>query len=366
MNPYELLAQQEEMEYGPERVAIAEEAVRLADLSGDNEASYDTRMALIESANMSGQAEKMFPAFAWCQQFATQNPDYADDYMLAWYHKWLLGAAQEFPQIPLSRIHELHTSYAQYARRLGAGASSIPYLQMLLAMHLGDQSAAQRAFTVWQFAKNDMLSDCPACEAQTRVEYHLFMGDDEAAIKQGQTILDRGMTCGHMPHLTYGSLPLPLLRAGQTEKAAQYAQKGRKMVAGDRDFLSTQAEHLIYLALTDTAQALKWYVRHLPWAEKTHELGVAAKFHNASALLFTLLQGGRVTRKLNLPPTAQHYQPGDLYSVSERLAYHLAEAQRLAGLFDTRNGTDFHARSLQDTLSLAQWQTPEKPAKLQS
>lgn len=332
MNPYELLAQQEDMEYGPERVAICEEAVRLADLSGDDEASYDTRMALIETVNLSGQSEKMFAAFAWCQNFAAQNPDYVSDYTLAWYHKWLLGAAQQLPQIPLSRIHELHASYAQYARRLGEGASSIPYLQMNLAMHVGDTAAAQRSFTVWQFAKGDRLSDCPACEAQTKLEYHLFMNDDAAAIKQGQTILDKKMTCAHMPHLTYGSLPLPLLRVGELDKAAQYAAKGREMVAGDPDFLATQAEHLEYLALTDTDEALKWYERHHEWAEQTKELHSKLDFHAAAALLFQRLE-------------TQHLESG------EKLAHHRAEAERLAKLFDGRNGNSYHTERLNEKLA---------------
>ncbi|MFC6593018.1 hypothetical protein ACFP81_14065 [Deinococcus lacus] len=348
-NPYELIAQQEEMDYGPERVALAEEAVRLADLSGDEEAGYDTRMALIDTVNMSGQSEKMFAPFAWCQDFAARHPDYASDYMLAWYHKWLLGAAHQLPQIPLRRIHELHASYAQYARRLGAGASSIPYLQMELAMHVGDHAAAARAYNVWQFAKGDMLSDCPACEAQTGAEYHLFMGDDAATIKQGQHILDKGLTCGHIPHLTYGTLLLPLLRSGKSELAAQYAAQGREMVAGDRDFLSTQAEHLEYLALTDPGAGVAWYERHLSWAEATREMRSKLDFHAAAALLFTRVEGETV--RLTLPELVEGHAAGGIYPVAERLNYHREEALRLAALFDTRAGNDFATQQAERTFN---------------
>ncbi|OLV19715.1 hypothetical protein [Deinococcus marmoris] len=347
-DPYELLEQQEDMDYGPERVAAAEEAVRLADLSGDGEASYDARIALVEAATMSGQAEKMFPAFAWCQHYAAQHPDEVDDFTLAWDHKWVLSAAQQFPQFPLGRVHELHASYAQYARKLGAGASSIPYMQMQLAMHTGDHAAAQRAFTVWQFAKDDLLSDCSACEAQTHAEYHLFMGDDAACLKQGQAILKKRMGCAEIPHLTYGTLLQPLLRQGEHELALGYAVKGRKMVEGNPDFLRTQAEHLEFLALTDPAAGLDWYARHLPWAEQSRERLSQMNYQAASALLFSKLEGETVT--LALPPEAEGWQQGGEYSVSERLVLHLSKARSLAAQFDGRNGTPYYTQKLAQTL----------------
>lgn len=320
MNPYELLAQQDELDYGPERVALAEEAVRQADLLGDEEAGYDTRMVLIETVNLSGQAEKMFAPFAWCQDYATRHPDEVSDYTLAWYHKWLLGAAQQFPQIPLSRIYELHASYAQYARRLGAGASSIPYLDMSLALHMGDKARAQRSFTVWEFAKDDRLSDCPACEANTRAEYRLFLQDDAGCVREGQRILDKGLTCSHIPHLTYSVMVMPLYRLGEHEKAAQYAQKAREMIMGDPDFLASQAEQLEYLAHTDPAAGLAWHERHIRWADETREQHAKMDFYAASALLFQQLDN------------------------AERFDHYAGAAQQLARTFDERNGTDYYIK----------------------
>ncbi|THF69318.1 hypothetical protein E7T06_12580 [Deinococcus sp. Arct2-2] len=347
-NPYDLLEQQEDMEYGPERVGVTEEAVRLADLSGDGQASYDARMALMETAAMSGQSEKLFPAFAWCQHYAAQHPDEVDDHTLAWHHKWVLSAAHQFPQFPLSRIHELHGSYAQYARKLGAGARSSAYLQMKLAMHMGDPAAAQPAFNVWQVAKEDMLSDCSACEAQARAEYHVLMGDDGPCIKQGQLILKKKMSCGEIPHLTYGTLLQPLLRQGQRDLALQYAVKGRELVEGAPDFLSTQAEHLEFLALTDMSTGLEWYARHLPWAEQTRERRSQMDYHRAAALLFSRLEEEAVT--LALSPEAEGWQQSGKYPVSGRLESHLAKARALATQFDKRNGTPHYTQKLARTL----------------
>lgn len=359
-NPYELLAQVDDLEYGPERVALAEDAVRQADLLGDEEAGYDTRMALIETVNMSGQAEKMFAAFAWCQDFALRNPDYVSDYALAWYHKWVLGAATQFPQIPLSRIRELHDSYARYAHKLGAGSGSIPYMGLNLALHLGDKAAAERAFTLWQWAKRDLLSDCPACEANTLLEYRLFLGDMDGALRQGERIIGGGMTCGHVPHTTYAALLRPLLRLGHTEQAHEYAARGREMVAGDPEFVASQAEHLEFLALTDPEAGLEWYTRHLPWAEQTRETGVRRDFHAAAGLLFSrLAQSGRTEVTLTLPAGVQNHQPSGVYRVFERQQTHSEEARRLARQFDERNGTGYQGQRVEETLSGAAWERVE-------
>lgn len=351
---YEILEQLDGMEYGPERVALAQEAVRQADLLGDEEAGFETRREYITAATFSGQTEKAMVAFAWCQDYAARQPelDWRKQYSLTWMHKWMLNGALRFPQIPLSRIYELHDSYARAARHMDAGAASIPYLQMGLAMHLGDYAGAQRAFTVWQWAKKDMLSDCPACEANRQVDYHTFMGDDAAAVKQGRHIIESGMSCGEIPHATYGALLMPLLRLGETELAAEYAARGREMVIGKADFVSTQAEHLEYLTFTDPEAGLDWYARHLPWAEQIRDAGVKMDFHIASAMLFMrLAQQGRETVSLNLPGLGIEQQGGGVYRVSERLDHHQQAATTLAQQFDARNGNSFKAQQMEKKFS---------------
>lgn len=147
----------------------------------------------------------------------------------------------------------------------------------------------------------------------------------------------RGLTCGHMPHLTYGAALAPLLRLGRGEEAAAYAARGREMVAGDPSFL----------AQTDASLGLDWYARHLPWAEQSLEAKSRLDFHLASALLFGRLRGELA---LPLPPEVKGYRENGLYGAKERLAYHAAEAEKLAAQFDARNGTAYYARQLQRAL----------------
>ena len=68
-----LLEQIEDMEASPEKVALLEEAVRLADWSREEPLAYSLRKELIRAANYSGQSEKSIPAFVWCRHFLDEH-----------------------------------------------------------------------------------------------------------------------------------------------------------------------------------------------------------------------------------------------------------------------------------------------------
>lgn len=356
-DPQTLLRESYGLEYGPEKVALLLETVRQADLLNDEKMGYNIRKSLVEAATFSGQGDQALPAFAWCLNYLDNHLEELGSYeahSLAWRHKWMLNAAVDLPQIPWTRLEELHADFERRARALGVRGGTVASYQLSLAMHRGDVETAQAAFKAWRSAGRDRLSDCSACESQQVADYYDFMGDDLACLRQSAKMIERGESCAHIPHSTYARALEPLMRQGEWETAEGYAQKGRRMVSGKPDFLSQQADFLIHLALTNTPAALKWYARHLPWAEKSNELGNVASFHNAAALLFSVLDGGRKLRKLSLPSTVRGYQPDGMYSVSERLDYHLEEARRIAALFDTRNGTDAHAEELAGVLKLAE------------
>lgn len=354
---HELLEQAQELPYGPERLALAEEAVRLADLAQDEAAGYEARKELIDTATFSGQGERMLVAFAWCRAYLDAHPELDEWYEQAgmlWKQKWVLNAMQDFPQIPLGRIHEVYQDYERRIKTFGMGAGTVPYFRMHLSMHRGDTADAAVAFNLWQFARRDLLSDCEACESNSVASYQQFMGDHAACMAQIDRMLARGDSCSHVPHSTHGMALTSLMHLGRWAEAALHHAQGREMVAGEPDHLRSQANHLKYLALADQAGALEWYARHVSWAERTGELDDRMEFQAASALLFSELRDqGRDSVSLALPQDVPGYRLDGVYSVQERFAHHVGEAGRIAALFDARNGTDAHAQRLERTLALA-------------
>lgn len=351
-----LLEQAQELPHGPERLALVEEAVRAADLAHDGLAGYEARKELIYSADYAGQSEKMLVAFAWCRSYLDAHPEEFgawEQRSLTWFHKWVLIATHHFPQIPLARIQELHADYARRVQALGAGSGTVPYFRMSLAMHRGDHEDARVAFNLWQFARRDHLSDCPACEAQAVASYHRFLGDDAGCVIQVEKMLDQGMSCAHVPHATHGMVLPALMRLGRWADAQRHHQQGRDLVAGDPDHLRPQARHLEYLSVTDLDAALAWYARHLSWAERTSELDDRLDFHLASALLFQQLRhAGRERVPLALPQEVPGHRPDGEYPVDDRSGHHTREATLLAARFDERNGLTYHALRLERTLAL--------------
>lgn len=273
---------------------------------------------------------------------------------LAWRHKWMLNIARALPQIPLERLEGLLSDFKRRAYDLGETGNTGDHYDLKLAMHRGDRVGAQAAFGRWQAGQRDDLSDCPACDAQQVADYYAFLGDAAASVQAAERLLHRGQSCAEIPHVTYASLLPPLMRLGEWGKAAEYAALGRGMVAGDPDHLSSQADHLTYLALTDRPAALGWYARHLPWAEQSRELLAVLQFHKAAALLFRVWQDREgSSMPLTLPSGVPGFQPAGEYDAAERYHYHLGEAQRIAALFDARVGNTAKAEGIQEMLALA-------------
>lgn len=347
----------------PEELALIEEAVRLADRMGDEAEGYRARRRLMDSAYALGQSEKMLVAFGWCRDYADRRPgalDADEQQDLLWHQRWVVGAGRTFPQIPTPRILALHGDYARRMRELGLGGHNEAFVGLRYAMHTGDGAAARVHFETLTGTGRDDLSACEACEAETEAEYHLFCGDDEAAVNQIQFVLDRRLTCAHIPTNTHALALAPLMRLGRWDEAAQHAARSRQTVSGDPDHLWAQARHLEYLALTHPRAALKWYAHHVAWAERTRETSFALTFHAAAALLFTVL--GRAdpmkTSAIRLPPTVPGFREDGQYSAGERLNHHLGEAQRLADLFDARNGTPQQRQEVEQVLALARLAPP--------
>ncbi|THF69317.1 hypothetical protein E7T06_12575 [Deinococcus sp. Arct2-2] len=348
-----------------EELALIEEAVRLTDLTQNENEGYRARRLLMNSAYALGQSEKMLVAFSWCRDYADRHPEAldADEHQdLLWHHRWVVNAGRTFPQIPTPRILALHHDYARRMRELGLSGHNEAFVGLMYAMHTGDAAAAKTHFETLTSTERDDLSACEACEAETEAEYHLFCGDDEASLMQIQHILDRRLTCAHIPANTHALALAPLMRLGRWDEAGQHAARSRQHVSGQPDYLWAQARHLEYLALVNPSAALKWYAHHVVWAEQTKELAVSQCFHAAAAMLFlTLWNGGKTkTYAIRLSPTVAGYQEAGRYSAEERMYRHMGEAQRLASLFDARNGTTQQQQEVDRILALALIPSPAR------
>ena len=88
----ELLDQAGELPDGPSKLALLEEAVRLADVHQDVALGDEVRSDLIRVAKFSGYPEKALVAFSWRLAQADRDPDNFPEKDLLWEYKWIAGA----------------------------------------------------------------------------------------------------------------------------------------------------------------------------------------------------------------------------------------------------------------------------------
>lgn len=74
---------------GKQKLAVLEEAVRIADLYMSREDAYYARMSYSEAALQSGYTDRFIVSFAWCLAQFEKDPRSFSSHQLIWHYKWL-------------------------------------------------------------------------------------------------------------------------------------------------------------------------------------------------------------------------------------------------------------------------------------
>lgn len=356
----ELLDQVAGLPNGPSRLALLEEAVRLADVHQDAGLGDWMRKKLIETAQFSGYPEKVLVAFAWRLAQSDRDPEMFPEEALLWQYKWIGSSLAHFPQITRKQIEE---GIADMTRRYQrAGASPRPVFKLLWrsALDMCENDKAREFYALWEKTPRDSNTDCLACEQDDRVDYQAYLGDPEKAVGLAEPILRGKLGCQEVPHLTYGRVLLPLVHLGRLEEAAECHRKGYRLIHSNREFLASTGDHLTFLVLTSNlTPAEQLFEKHLEWAVETKNLFFAWRFYLAARLLFSsLAESGQTSLTLRLPKSAACYQEGGCYEVTAVASWIEEMCRDLAARFDARNGNDGFARRLAEQHQLKRWRTP--------
>ncbi len=342
-------------------VTLLEEAVRIADTLGDAELGFSVRMRLVDAGCWSGHLDRMIVAFAWCLARYDLSPDKGAMFSLYWKYKWIAEEAVNFPHIGREKINELYDDMASRYAKADISLRPVHYFRCRFAMVRGDKGAAARHFAAWIATPRDYFSNCSACEADERVDYHAFMGDDDTAVRSAEPMLQGKVSCAEVPHRTFARVLLPLLRLGRLDEAAAAHRKGIRLIKPGKKLLEFAGEHVAFLALTGNhGRAVKQLERFLPFA-----LEVRARLDGMSFLIDALLltslltASGTTTLRLKLPKSAFGpstgvvAQKGSRYEVAALHDYLAREAAASAAMFDRRNGTSFATDRIQRSLARA-------------
>ncbi|MGL6096336.1 MAG: hypothetical protein ACRC7O_11135 [Fimbriiglobus sp.] len=340
-----LLELSEMMDHGPAQVAVCEEAVRMADAHGDEQAGFYARKELTKAASFGGRMDLSLVAFAWCLAKVDENPDEYDEGGLLWSYKWVNQNAASFPAIPKPQILALIDDMEARFRKHGSTLHAVHMIRRDVSASMGDRAAAAASDVKFRLAERDFLSDCAACVNDSTVEYLLDQGDDVGAVAASEPALSGAVTCAEVPHRTYAYVLLPLLRLGHVERAVKCHRLGYKLIRGNPEFVRQKGYHLAFLALTGNFDRCgKIIDRHLGEAVEIPSGSARFEFYCAARLfLDRLLAAGHGGVTFRVPAEIRPLG-AERMTVPQLGAWLDGQIAELAAAFDARNGNDEHAQ----------------------
>ncbi len=330
----EVAGQAEQAPNGDAKVALWEEAVRIADSLQDDETAYSARMELTNAAQFSGRPDVSFVSFSWCLAYCDRHAETIDPTPILWHYKWMADSLPNFPDVPRAQIESLFADFTQRFLARGSTLHAVHQIRRDVAITMHDRPAADTAHAKFLLSRRDILSNCKACVQDADVTYRLYGGDDDAAVAAAKPILRGKMSCGEVPHLTYAKLLVPYLRRGEPAEAMRCHKVGYSLVQSNPAHIASHGSHAAFLALTgNLGRAARLLSRHLPMAVESRQPHASFRFYNAAKLaLDIVLDAPR-------PPTVK--VPAAVHSggAVEALAIWMDnELYTLAARFDARNG----------------------------
>jgi hypothetical protein len=351
---YELYQQAMDVPEGEERISRLEEAVRVADASGELRLQYFARDQLVSACIFGGETDKALVAYSWCLAQFDQNPGEFSQWTILWKYKWMVGLIPDFPHVPKKKLYLMLDDLEERIQKAGYGLRAVYNQRYRLEKFRDNKEKAIEYFRQMEEQPRDDVSNCSACEIDERVGFNIYCGNDARALQLANPIINGIEKCGSVPHRTYANLLLPLVRMGRRQEALEFHQLGYPLIANNKRYLDRIGDHLILLAITENfVRAQELFEKHYPWTEKSRDPFCRFRFLRASWLLFDLLaERGETSVQLNLPTSFPLFSESGKYETLKLAQWLEQAATELAKRFDQRNETDAFARMMTETSSL--------------
>ncbi|HEX6682819.1 MAG TPA: hypothetical protein VF062_08490 [Candidatus Limnocylindrales bacterium] len=339
----QLIQQTWDMPYGPAQIAVAEEAIAQADALGDDDLRFDARMAATNSYQHGGEPAKGFVTFSWCLSRYDGQPERFGhhEHLLLWYFKYMIHSLTRFPEVPLARTYAVLDDMERRFQQGGHSLQTVHKHRWLVAMHVGDLTAAAEHYERWQSSPRDSNSDCQGCDPTDQVWHLSQHGRYEEAIELTGPVLAGRLTCAEQPQAILTQLLVPYLRTGRLEQARSAHHTAYRAIRGSHANLADLADHLYFLALCgNEVAAMELLERHLPWLEKAP---------TPFSEMWFCAAAGLVLRRVTDSGHGERHVAGETAAgLAERMA---ERAEALGRRFDERNGTSHQSSQVEQCLA---------------
>jgi tetratricopeptide (TPR) repeat protein len=319
---------------GRAKAAIAEEIADESEAFGDDEVTATALVELMSAYRGSGERVKYPVVFARLLRLWDRNPKAFDDWeahRVFWYFKWVGSGLLGTPDVPLAAIRGWIAEMRKRYEAADYGLQPVYGQLHFLAQHIGE--GEEPAYELWATRGRTRMSDCEACEARARAEYHFGRGEDENGMAELEATLEGRSTCDEEPHASQSSALLPLVRLGRTDEARGAHLSAYRAVRGREAYLTEVGRHLEFCALTgNEARGLELLAQNRAlFGFTAAPLGRLDFLTRVEVLLRRLAAVGHGDTPCGGPL-------GREWTVAELLASVAADADALATRFDARNG----------------------------
>jgi hypothetical protein len=346
---HDLIDRAGELEDGPAKIALVEEAVNLAEVHRDEDAAFKARYELVQAATFGGRPDLAIVAYAWVLAKVDADPQRFVADSLLWRYKWVVDKSAHYPTISRQQIDDL---FADMTRRYQAEGSTLHAVysnRRTVALMMGDRELAAQQNALLQKTERDHLSDCHACVQDEEVWHYCELGEDEEAIEAAKPIFRGKLSCSSIPECTHANVLMPLMRLGRVQEAAKHHKAGYRLIAWNPAYLPQQAQHMTFLALSGNLdRGVTLLNRHLPNAVVATSPRWQYQFYSAARLLLErLAQENKAAISLNLPEPLKPLGENGLTPVPGLTRWIDDQLQELGSAFDRRNGNDSYLRKVQ-------------------
>ena len=335
--------------YGKARSALLEDLVRRADAAQNEDLAFYSRLSLVTSYVMGGEARKSLVPFARCVADWDAQPEKFREHAhtFLWSFKFAPSTLSQFPEVPLRQAYAVLDDMERRWLEGGHSLHAVHQYRWVVANHVGDEATAAEQFRLWTTAPRDDLSDCVGCDPTSKVRHLIQQCQTAEAVALAVGVLDGRLTCAEQPQQMLTELLPAYVAEGMYSEAVDAHRRAYRALRNLPGELTAYADHVEFLALTgNETRAVELVERHLP--ELADPPSTLAEMNFAAAASLALRRVSGQDLKIRQP------QADDV--PAEQLADELAErALSIAARFDERNGTTHQSSVVRGVLVAEPW-----------
>lgn len=360
-NPEEIKEEYEKLEHGKARLAGIKYAVSQADENHDLPYMFYFRMQVCREDSFYNDGMDSLVMFPQVLALADQYPDTpatrfdvgfknSVDHML-WVYKWILNYCSCYYQIPMEDCLKFFEDFRR--RSTAYGYNLRPYYNAMYTFYIPvDFAHAEEYFHKFEELPRDGNCDCKACERNLEIDFYLKKGDLQRAKMLARDIESFRLKCSddRSAWLRLKILYMQYyMRQKDYREAAKYCEMAERYYNGRSGF--DVWDDMVYCySYLDIGKALRIYKQYWKKAQKTREPWEKFDIYRHMFIFFGKLKEARKKQTIKMPYDSSFplYNESQQYQIEDLYQYYYKEAEKIAKLFDARNGSSYFMDRLKE------------------